>query len=614
MSNLCGNQSSESNRAGLRYIFEDEACWGATPTSGVTRDLRITNSSLVPSKETALSSELRADRMVSNIVETAASSGGDIEWEFSAGSQDDFFQAFLLGHWTRPMTYDFFQGDTVSWTANNVLTVSGGDYTGYFVVGRRYKTEGFLDPANNGYFEVASVAFAGGVTNVTMTTTTSVVEAGATFSKIVDANDAIIANDATIRFGTGGASTIDSNGNNAFASAITAKQLVVGQKIYVSGTGYDVGTVTFAGTGADGDTITINDGMNTVIFELDNNGAFNRAHVQVAIGASANETAANLQAAIMKQLNEKKVVCAASVSAAVVTIKNIADDQAGNGSITDVCADATVVDFTGGDNTVNGIFTITNAQDDVLTVTPAPNTVDATGTKVTIKGSHLRNPSGVAQITKQSFTIETGYTDVGQYFIQDGLRVGTFSMSLESGDFVTGQFGLQGKETKTNQTPVLTGAGYTALEGTATEVMNATTNVGNVYKNGIALATAVMSIEVEGENNLRIQTGVSNKFPIGIGVGRFNLNGKIVAYFETLDFYNDFLNHTTISLGWDFRDNDDNYYYFSVPAAKITTDPISPNGIDEDVMEEMEWVAQRDPNLKTQFMIDRFSSLLPATN
>ena len=149
---------ADSNRASIRYIPESISAWGETPATGRSRLMRFTSSTLTGTKETTVSEELRADRMVSSVPEVQAGSEGEINFELSAGSQDDFLQAFLLGFWTRPMTFDFFKGLTVSWTANNKIQLTGGDFTGYFDVGRRIKTEGFKTAVNNGYFQIASVS------------------------------------------------------------------------------------------------------------------------------------------------------------------------------------------------------------------------------------------------------------------------------------------------------------------------------------------------------------------------------------------------------------------------------------------------------------------------
>lgn len=714
--NLCGLQAAESNRAGLRYIKEDNNCWGVTPASGSTREMRITSSSLTANKETIVSNEIRADRMVSDVVEVAASSGGEINVEFSAGSLDDFLEAFVLGTWTRPMTFDSFEGTNVSWLDNNTIRISSDfDLTPYFVVGRRIKTEGFLVATNNGYFQVASVAYGAPNTDVTVTYNHGVVEAGNALSKVMDANDVILLRNTAIRAGTAGAKTFDSNGGNAFTSAVSAGQLKAGQKIYVAGLGYEKGTYELTGNPADEDTVTIFDGDKTVVFEFDNDDQFTRGRVQVVIGATAADTALNLHNAIMTTLWQKKYqvrsdwaletgtilfnanaddgdtltvddgvgtpvvfefdipdgvgggntavtiggslgATAANLAAAInaanldvwatydtatVTVysrnagaaltKSDADDDytvtdfAGNpfvhvynirqeqaGALTESSTAITAVDFAGDAITAHGFYTLTGVADDTLTVSEDVATVaNANFLEVTIKGSHLRNPGVLSEIIAQSFTIETGFNDVEQYFTQTGMRVGTFGLSFTTGEIVTGTLAFEGKETTTSNATVLGTAPYDPLSTTSTPVLNATTNVGDVYKNGELLAVALQSLELNGEASLRQQMAIGSKFPAGIGTGRFNLTGTMTAYFETLELYEDFINHNTLSLAFDFLDGDFNAYWFTIPALKITEDPISPNGIDQDVLEEMSFVALRDPNLGTQFIVDRFSSILP---
>src|ERR1043166_9345937 len=98
---------ADSNRARIRVIKESNSAWRTIPSSGPTREMRYTSSSLTPAKNTVISDEIRADRMVPDHIEVGANSAGDINYEFSAGSHDDFFESFMYGAWTRPMTFDF---------------------------------------------------------------------------------------------------------------------------------------------------------------------------------------------------------------------------------------------------------------------------------------------------------------------------------------------------------------------------------------------------------------------------------------------------------------------------------------------------------------------------
>lgn len=589
---------ADSNRASLREIIESNTDWGTTPISGVTRARRFRTSSITATKETTVSEEIRDDRMVSSVIETAAMSGGEIAWEFAAGTTDLDFQRALMGAWTRPMDWDVFRGKHVSITGNNTIVIGGIDVASYFTTGRRIKTSGFVNPANNDYLQISGAVFAAGKTTITVTGTSLVVEEGSAATTIADANDVIIHRSTAIRFGNA-AATIDGNGTNPFAAAIAAGQLKAGQRIFVEGIGYEKGTITVDTTVA-GDTATVNDGVDVVVFEAD---------VDFEIGVDDTETAANLAAAINALRPTGNLNVYATSALGVVTVVNLNKD---GGVLSATGATITVVDFAGGDKTAGGFYQIVSLTDDALVVDRSVPVI-AAGNKITIKGSMLRNPGTSAEITPQSCTVETGFQDVDQYFSVDGLRCGSIEMEVSSGSIITGQSTFQGRETKRSAVEKLAGASYTVLEAPATEVVSATANVGSLSVNGVEQATAIKSIQFSIDGNLRNQQAVGSKFPIGIAAGRLNLTGTIEAYFADGEMYDRFINHETVSLAFPIIDQDKNTYYFTIPAFKVSSDPIAPGGLDQDVMESMEFTAFRDPATSCMIQIDRFSSTAPIT-
>lgn len=599
--------SAEANRASVRYIIETEG-WGTTPATGLTREMRITSSGLVASKETKISDELRADRMVPSVVETSAASGGPVSWEFSAFSQDDLFQHGLLGVWTTPMLGLYVKGVSVRVTDTDEVTLSGTDYTNWLVAGRFIKLEGFSNLENNGYFEIVSAAFIGGNTVIQTAETTLVAEAGSAFTKCVEGNDVILkADDIELAVGN----VID-GGPGAFAG----KRLYVGQKIRLEGLGREVGTVQAAATDpVEGALITINDGVETIVFEVRTvAGLVAEGNIHVPLNGTPATMAANLRAAIQQQFTEKKFQCFAEVTTDTVTVYN--GRNTGGSLTTSDAVGFTVANFAGGSASKNGFYTIAALPDDSTIVTVEPLTADtnAGGATVLILGSHLRNPGVLSEITKQSMSTETSFNDVNKHFLQNGMRSSGFTLNVEAGEIVTGETTFMGRQTIRSSVPVLgNAANYDVLPTTSTEVLNATANVGQVSKNGVQLSKAIRAIEIEVEANLRNQPAVGEKFPAGIGYGRLSIQGSIEAYFEDFEFYDHFINHETVSLGFDFTDIDYHRYFFTMPALKISSDDISPSGIDTDVMEPMEFVAQRDPALNTEFMIDRFSSTFPST-
>ena len=602
---------ADSNRASIRAIPESVTNWGVTPSTGNARALRLTSSTLEAKKNTKVSDELRFDRMVGSVIEVSAMSEGDINVEYSAGSHDLFLQAFLLGQWSRPMEWDKFSGITVSWTSTSVLTISGGDFTSYFTAGRRVVTGGFLAPENNSYFQISSVAFASGVTNVTMTTSTASIEAGNTKSFMQDANDIVVLKNTAIRSGTAAASTFDSNGGNAFASAIAAGQLVVGQTIEVNGFGVASGSFDLSVTNpTDGEFVTVSDGLTSTIYEFDNNSSILAGRTAVAIGVDSTATAVNLALAINATRVSGNSRISATSATHVVTLSNW---HKTGGVLAEATANVSIVAFSGG-SAVSGFYTLTGVTDDVLTVSPAPATdANAGAAGITIKGSMLRNPDGTGTlphqaIVPQSFTLETAYNDIGQYQTQRGMRVGDWDINVHSGEIVKGKYSFHGRDTVMATAPLLGTSPYIQQGTVTTEVMNATTNVGALKKNGIALTSALQSIELKGNSSLRDQSAVGSKFPAGIGTGRFNLTGVITAYFQDSVLYSHFINHETIGLSFSFTDIDGNVNFYTLPAIKITSDAIHPDGIDKDIMEPLDFVAFRDAATGTMLQVDRFSS------
>lgn len=593
--------SAESNRATLKYL--SEVTWGTTPLTGTVRQARFTSSSLVTEKQTAVSDEIRSDRMVSNIIETGASNGGDINVEFAAGTLDDLLEGFLLGTWTKSMNHLLLKGSSIDITGANTVVISGGDYTDWIADNDWLKLEGFQTAANNVYVSVnGTPVYSSGNTTITVDQTL-VVENGSAFTKIMNAGD-VLASSTTIQLGTNSVTNLP---------ASTTTNMKVGQTVYIEGLGKGEGTIVVTATDpVEGSTITVSDGTTSVVFEVRTNAALvAEGNTHIALSGTPATMADSIAAAINGKFAKTTFKVSATVVTDTVTITNNAG--AGGSIATSDAVAFTVTSFAGGSATKNGFVTVASITSGTAFTTEETLTADTNsgGATVVLKGSHLRNPGVVSEITKRSFTVETGFTDTSKFFLRKGMRVGSINLSATANELVSASVTLMGGPSVHSSTEALTGGSYIELGSTNTEVMNATSNVGEIVKDGVTLTTAIQSIEISGENNLREQRAVSAKYPAGVGYGRSVLNGTIAAYFENFDLYDDFINHVTTSLKFPFQDVDNFKYVFVLPALKITSDPIAPGGVDQDVMEEMEFQVQRDPALNTQFMIDRFSSVFP---
>lgn len=88
---------SESNQVKLRYI--PEVTYDTTPVDGVWETIRYTSETLSATPTTTTSAEVRADRMTSDMPKVGMEVGGDISFQFSALSFEDFIESAMCSTW-----------------------------------------------------------------------------------------------------------------------------------------------------------------------------------------------------------------------------------------------------------------------------------------------------------------------------------------------------------------------------------------------------------------------------------------------------------------------------------------------------------------------------------
>lgn len=242
----------------------------------------------------------------------------------------------------------------------------------------------------------------------------------------------------------------------------------------------------------------------------------------------------------------------------------------------------------------NGWHLVSAVSANALTVTSTL----ATDTGGTVKGKRVRNGT-----TARSFFFEEGFTDVTQFFGFNGQRIGTFSLDGSAGQVVTGKFGLQG----TTSTFGASANGSSYTPATTTTPVNATSNFGTIQEGAtlINLATGVQGFSMALDNSLRQQMAVSKKSAYGIGYGKQSITGSLNAYFENTNLYTKFLNHTATGLSFSFTDSGlATGMRVTLPRVYFTESNPSVGGIDQDVMEQLNWTAIADATGTYQIQID----------
>lgn len=141
---------TDSNRTELTYI--KETTWGTTPGSPSMTELRMTSETLSKNISNVTSAEIRSDRQVTDLVQASKSAGGDVNFELSYGTYDDFLQSALF---SADFTSDIGVSATDISATGSGFNASSTDVSA-IAVGQIIKVSGFSDSSIDGYYRVTA--------------------------------------------------------------------------------------------------------------------------------------------------------------------------------------------------------------------------------------------------------------------------------------------------------------------------------------------------------------------------------------------------------------------------------------------------------------------------
>ena len=164
----------------------------------------------------------------------------------------------------------------------------------------------------------------------------------------------------------------------------------------------------------------------------------------------------------------------------------------------------------------------------------------------------------------QSFTIEEGHTDIGQYQVLTGAVVNSLSLSVRVNSIVTGSFALIGKnaseysDTSIDSTPdpASTKTPFDSYTGS--------------LKEGVNTIAVVTGIDLTLNNNIEQLFALYNDAPYDIAPGRAQVSGNVSLYFESASLINKYINDTATSLEFTLQDGAGNSYTFLIPRVKFS--------------------------------------------
>lgn len=211
--------------------------------------------------------------------------------------------------------------------------------------------------------------------------------------------------------------------------------------------------------------------------------------------------------------------------------------------------------------------------------------------------------------TLRSSTIERQYLDQSpvsyEYFT--GQCVDKLSVDASAQKIMTYTISYVGTNASITTTRA---SGATDIAAPTNDVMNTSSNVGELGFNGVAVATPnyIMNCKFDIQNNLRRQVAVGSIGAVGIGNGEFKVSGTLSFYFGDKSVLDKIISNarTSYYLPVGRADNNAQKLMFDFPSIKLSSGSPSVSGKNADVMIDAGFQALRDPTLLYTMYVGRF--------
>lgn len=240
--------------------------------------------------------------------------------------------------------------------------------------------------------------------------------------------------------------------------------------------------------------------------------------------------------------------------------------------------------FTDSSGANNGYYRVTAIAANKLTVSPAPADEVATGKTITFDGQLLQNGT-----TLVSFSLEKQYNDLSNVFTNYvGMVVNTFELTAAVQAIIGGRVEFLGKVEDAATATIGTGAPNAAP---TTDVMNTIDHIGLIREGGAATSLKVTEFSLQVGNNLRGRPALGVLGLDSIGLGSLDVSGRLSAYFDSAAMLTKYHDWVDTDLAVRFTDGAGNSYIIDLPAVKIRAATANAGGINQDVVQPLEFEA-----------------------
>lgn len=205
-------------------------------------------------------------------------------------------------------------------------------------------------------------------------------------------------------------------------------------------------------------------------------------------------------------------------------------------------------------------------------------------------------------LTRTGFTvtIEEQFQDlaVPEFHYYDGMTLSKLTFTAKQQAMLTGSAEFMG-QTTTIATSRFSGA--TDIAPPTFDIMTTATSAGRVFINGLVPADLnyVQSVDVTIDNTLRSQVALGSTGPIGIGIGRSMVTGKMGFFYTSQAVLNNLRSNLPVSLMVLSAAGDDTYgregLLIDMPRIKFTKGGVEVPAIDTDRMWNPAFTATLDP-------------------
>lgn len=169
-----------------------------------------------------------------------------------------------------------------------------------------------------------------------------------------------------------------------------------------------------------------------------------------------------------------------------------------------------------------------------------------------------------AGIVEQAFTIEKGFTNIGQYHAFSGCMIDKFQLSVKPNEMVTAKFSIRGK-TMTSSTSPLDASPTAAGTNSPCDAFS-----GTISEGGSPIAY-ITGIDMTLDNGIVPVPVVGSKFPYRLAAGRSKLTGTVSAVFVDNTMLAKFLAETASTIEFTIKGlPDTKYFTFLIPEVKYT--------------------------------------------